>query len=332
MPDLASPVTPRNHHLAHTGAINPSQTGTCATMLALTSHFTATNAKHPRYAPCSPRVPGSDRRELRVLAACQGSPRGGERRSPGLAGRQGTPQPRARRVAGLAAAQGSLRGRERRDREGPGDDHPRTGNAQAVINRDRDRKLAIGAALMIAGGCHPTPIAGRRHPRRPPHSWFGAAMRLFMDGARRRPTGLRPAGLRLTRPECPVCPTYPASPTWLVQGHRVSPDLRRRPPGNNIGATSMLLRQHRCHIDVVMSGLPELRGSLAEGGLTTMTTDMSLAPELSGLAVAGRVRRAAPLFTLASAGKSVTPALCWTSTLFGSVSEGGGAAQRMRQA
>ena len=49
--DLASPVTPRNHHLAHTRAINPSQIGTCATMLALTSHYTATNAKHPRHAP-----------------------------------------------------------------------------------------------------------------------------------------------------------------------------------------------------------------------------------------------------------------------------------------
>ena len=82
VPDLASPVTPRNHHLAHTRAINPSQIGTCATMLALTSHYTATNAKHPRYAPCSPRVPGSDRRELRVLAA---------RRRPGLAALRGSP-------------------------------------------------------------------------------------------------------------------------------------------------------------------------------------------------------------------------------------------------
>ena len=37
-PDLASLVTPRNHISPHTRAANPLQTGTCATMLALTSH------------------------------------------------------------------------------------------------------------------------------------------------------------------------------------------------------------------------------------------------------------------------------------------------------
>ena len=67
MPDHASPVALRNHSLAGTAAVNPSQTRACATMLALTSHFTATNAKHPRHAPCSQRrarwpLPRSQRR------------------------------------------------------------------------------------------------------------------------------------------------------------------------------------------------------------------------------------------------------------------------------
>ena len=49
--DHASPVTRRNHNLVRTTVINSSQRRTCATMLALTSHYMATNAKHPRYAP-----------------------------------------------------------------------------------------------------------------------------------------------------------------------------------------------------------------------------------------------------------------------------------------
>ena len=49
--DHASLVTHRNCNLARTTVINSSQRRTCATMLALTSHYMATNAKHPRYAP-----------------------------------------------------------------------------------------------------------------------------------------------------------------------------------------------------------------------------------------------------------------------------------------
>ena len=53
VPDHASPVVPRNHSLARTTAVNSSQIRTRATMLALTSHYSATNAKHPRHAPRS---------------------------------------------------------------------------------------------------------------------------------------------------------------------------------------------------------------------------------------------------------------------------------------
>jgi hypothetical protein len=49
--DHASLVTHRNCNLASTIVINSSQRRTCATMLALTSHYMATNAKHPRHAP-----------------------------------------------------------------------------------------------------------------------------------------------------------------------------------------------------------------------------------------------------------------------------------------
>jgi hypothetical protein len=49
-PDHASPITPHNHNLVGTTVISSSRRRTCATMLALTSHYTATNAKHPRYA------------------------------------------------------------------------------------------------------------------------------------------------------------------------------------------------------------------------------------------------------------------------------------------
>ena len=50
-PDFASPVTQQNHDPTSTTMISSSQTRTCPTMLALTSHYSATNAKHPRYAP-----------------------------------------------------------------------------------------------------------------------------------------------------------------------------------------------------------------------------------------------------------------------------------------
>ena len=61
MPDHAPPVAPRNHSLAGTTVVNSSQTRTRATMLALTSHYSATNAKHPRHAPSSPRWWGGRR-------------------------------------------------------------------------------------------------------------------------------------------------------------------------------------------------------------------------------------------------------------------------------
>src|SRR5215468_12688655 len=50
-PDHASLLTPRNHNRVGITVIKSSQRRTCGTMLALTSHYTATNAKHPRYAP-----------------------------------------------------------------------------------------------------------------------------------------------------------------------------------------------------------------------------------------------------------------------------------------
>jgi len=50
---FASLVTLSNRNLIHTMVINSSQRRTCATMLTLTSHYSATNAKHPRYAPWS---------------------------------------------------------------------------------------------------------------------------------------------------------------------------------------------------------------------------------------------------------------------------------------
>jgi hypothetical protein len=53
-PDHVSPVAPRNHSLARTTVVSSSQTRTRATMLALTSHYSATNTKHPRHAPSSP--------------------------------------------------------------------------------------------------------------------------------------------------------------------------------------------------------------------------------------------------------------------------------------
>jgi hypothetical protein len=62
VPDHAPPVAPRNHSLARTTVVNSSQTRTRGTMLALTSHYTATNMKHPRHAPCSwPRRSGRGR-------------------------------------------------------------------------------------------------------------------------------------------------------------------------------------------------------------------------------------------------------------------------------
>ena len=50
VPDHAPPVAPRNHSLARITVVSSSQTRTRATMLALTSHYSATNAKHPRHA------------------------------------------------------------------------------------------------------------------------------------------------------------------------------------------------------------------------------------------------------------------------------------------
>jgi hypothetical protein len=52
--DHASLVTHRNYNLVRTTVINSSRRTTCATMLTLTSHYMATNAKHPRYARRSP--------------------------------------------------------------------------------------------------------------------------------------------------------------------------------------------------------------------------------------------------------------------------------------
>ena len=49
--DHASLVTHGNRNLVRTTVTNSSQRRTCATMLTLTSHYMATNAKHPRYAP-----------------------------------------------------------------------------------------------------------------------------------------------------------------------------------------------------------------------------------------------------------------------------------------
>jgi|SRR5271165_2370985 len=54
VPDQASPIASRNHSLARTTVASSSQTRTRATMLALTSHYSATNTKHPRHAPSSP--------------------------------------------------------------------------------------------------------------------------------------------------------------------------------------------------------------------------------------------------------------------------------------
>jgi hypothetical protein len=53
MPDHAPPVALRNHSLAGITVVSSPQTRTRATMLALTSHYSATNAKHPRHAPSS---------------------------------------------------------------------------------------------------------------------------------------------------------------------------------------------------------------------------------------------------------------------------------------
>ena len=71
VPDHVSPVAPRNHSLARTTVVSSSQTRTRATMLALTSHYSATNTKHPRHAPWS--------RGSRGLLELAGLPRGYER-------------------------------------------------------------------------------------------------------------------------------------------------------------------------------------------------------------------------------------------------------------
>ena len=59
VPDHASPLAPRNHSLARITVVTSLQTRTRATMLALTSHYSATNAKHPRHAPCWERLLGA---------------------------------------------------------------------------------------------------------------------------------------------------------------------------------------------------------------------------------------------------------------------------------
>src|SRR5271165_7323057 len=56
VPDQASPIASRNHSLARTTVASSSQTRTRATMLALTSHYSATNTKHPRHAPAHARA------------------------------------------------------------------------------------------------------------------------------------------------------------------------------------------------------------------------------------------------------------------------------------
>ena len=49
--DHASPVAPSNHSLARTTVVISLRIRTRATMLALTSNYSATNTKHPRHAP-----------------------------------------------------------------------------------------------------------------------------------------------------------------------------------------------------------------------------------------------------------------------------------------
>src|SRR4249919_1401461 len=58
VPDLASQVTSRNHNSVDTTVIRSSQPWTRATMLALTSHRTATNTKHPGHARRGSSTPG----------------------------------------------------------------------------------------------------------------------------------------------------------------------------------------------------------------------------------------------------------------------------------
>jgi hypothetical protein len=62
VPNLASQVTSDNHNFVGTTAVSTSQTETRGTMLALTSHCTATNTKHPRHAR---RCSGAPRRACR---------------------------------------------------------------------------------------------------------------------------------------------------------------------------------------------------------------------------------------------------------------------------
>src|SRR6266568_2183650 len=144
--DLASPVTQRNHNLTSTAVIKSLQATTCATMLALTSHYMATNAKHPRYARepgqepgLGARGPGSTRpgvpRQHAADAARRPRVRGsagvcGPRTPPiGVRGPQ-TPQGRLPRAAGRACgargAGGEARGRCRHGPEAvPGTERAR---------------------------------------------------------------------------------------------------------------------------------------------------------------------------------------------------------------
>ena len=83
VPDLASLVTQRTHNLTSTTVIKSSQARTCATMLALTSHYLATNAKHPRYAP-GPPAPLAEPAVIAAVAGRLPGARGPSRISSGV--------------------------------------------------------------------------------------------------------------------------------------------------------------------------------------------------------------------------------------------------------
>jgi hypothetical protein len=80
------------------------QTGTCAKMLALTNHYTATKAKHPRYVPPPPRAapPRAPDLRRRVSVCCDTSRRPRTSAHPGP--RQAT--------TGYAGGHGAGHGRE----------------------------------------------------------------------------------------------------------------------------------------------------------------------------------------------------------------------------
>lgn len=109
-------VTTHNHSVIGIAVINSSHTSTRATMLTLTSHYTATNAKHHRYAP---PVSGGRRRRRRPLARVW--PCAQHRKSNSRdwrCARSDTPQPRARRTHASRAAR-PARPTRRLSRPGP---------------------------------------------------------------------------------------------------------------------------------------------------------------------------------------------------------------------